>query len=84
MIERMVEVEDVDIARAVDDMKKMKCPRSCVQRGRSEGGGSRVQGTMWAQGKAVKNPTMQDTVTDAGDLAWASIAPSDSAICKTN
>ena len=28
---------------------------------------------MWAQRKAVKNPTMQDTVTDAGDLAWASI-----------
>ena len=37
MIERMVEVEDVDIARPVDDIKKIKSPRSCVRRGRSEG-----------------------------------------------
>ena len=41
MIEWMVEVEYVDIARPVDDMKKMKSPHSCVQRGQSDGGRSR-------------------------------------------
>jgi len=50
MIEWMVEVEDVDIAGPVDDMKKMKVFTLLhVQRGRSEEERRRVQGTKrWA------------------------------------
>ena len=63
MIEWMVEVEDVSVARPVDDMMKMKSSRSGVQRGRSKG----VQGfklrsvgrlsEVLGGGKAVKTPT---------------------------